>query len=357
MVTPCRAHGVNALKLLPGMRSIPLADRFAFASWYALHCHFPRSAAVAARKQAVRARIVARLRAQGPCDPRPIERVEGISAAEFKRDYVRPGRPVLIANVAADWPASRRWTFEFLREYCGNEQVKITQKDGVRTEERIGDKEYSHEMPFREYIDQLLNHGKTYLRFSSLLEAFPELLKDLDLAYLKSLRSSRRGAWLQAFIGGQGTYTPFHAAITSGIFINIVGRKRWILIPGHYNAVVNPSEYPVEIVHTAVDARHPDLDAYPGYDCIDRFESIVHPGDLLYFPPWMWHYVENLDHTIGLRYGYATLRDALVGSLGMTYVRAAAAKPSLISNALVTLTRRDIRNREDRLLAPAIIED
>jgi hypothetical protein len=262
-----------------------------------------------------------------------------------------------LEGAAADWTCSKRWSFEFLREYCGNELVKITQREGVTTEARKGDKEYSDEMPFREYIDQLLNNGKTYLRFSSLLEAFPELLKDLDLSYLKSLRSSRTGAWVQAFIGGKGTRTPFHAAITSGIFVNITGLKRWILVPSHYNAVMNPSPYPSEIAHTGVDATNPDLEAYPAFDCIDRIETIQRPGDILYFPPWMWHYVENLEHTIGLRYGFATLRDALVGSLGLTYVRAFAAKPSLLANAVTTFLRRDIRNREDRLLAPALIDD
>jgi lysine-specific demethylase 8 len=340
------------------MRTIPVSDRTQFAFWYALHCHFPASQGVARRKDAVRRRVVRRLQAQGARRPIPIDRVRDISPAEFKRRYVRTGRPVIIEGVAADWTCSRRWTFDFLRDYCGDELIKITQREGVTTEARVGNKEYSHEMPFREYVDQLLNHGKTYLRFSSLLEAFPELLKDLDLAYLKSLRpSSRTGAWVQAFIGGKGTKTPYHAAITSGIFVNISGRKRWQLIPSHYNPIVYPSERPVEIVHTTVDAWAPDLDAYPGFDCIDRIEAIQEPGDLLYFPPWMWHYVENLDHTIGLRYGFATLRDALVGSLGLTYVRGVAAKPSLLSNALITFTRRDIRNREDRLLAPAVIDD
>jgi hypothetical protein len=345
------------MKLLPDMIRIAPADRLAFGLWFALHCHFRDSRAIAAKKNAVRGRIARRLQAQGKRPPRPIERVKDITPADFNQRYVRTGRPVLLEGAASDWPCSRRWSFDFLREYCGDESVKITQRDGLRTEERRGNKEYSQEMPFRDYMDQLLNHGKTYLRFSSLLEAFPELLKDLDLGYLKSLRSSRRGAWVQAFIGGKGTWTPFHAAITSGIFVNIAGRKRWQLVPSHYLPVLNPSQAAAEIIYTDVHAWEPDLGAYPAFDCIDRIEFVMNPGDILYFPPWMFHFVENLDHTIGLRYGYATLRDALVGSVGLTYVRAFAASPSLLLNAWATLSRKDIRNREDRLLAPALIDD
>lgn len=344
------------MKLQEGMRSIPLVDRARFSFWYALHSHFVGSRAIERRKEAVRSRIVERLLAQGPRRPMEINRVRDISPEAFKRDYLIPGRPVLIEGAASDWVCSRRWTFDFLRDYCGDEIVKITQRYGITTEEMRGDKEYSQDMPFREYMDQLLNNGKTYLRFSSLLEAFPELLKDLDLAYLKSLRSGR-SAWVQAFIGGKGTRTNFHCAITSGIFINIVGTKHWRVIPSHYNPVLNPHPRPQELAHTAVDPWDPDLEKYPAFDCIDQFDFIQRPGDVFFFPPWMWHYVENLEHTIGLRYGFASLRDAVVGSLGLTYVRAFATNSSLFSSALATLRRRDLRNREDRLLAPAVIDD
>jgi hypothetical protein len=338
------------------MRTIPARDRAEFDGWFLLECRLGGDERVAARKERVRRRIVSRLQAAGPRAPTPLERVTKLSPGDFKKHYLDPGRPVLIEGAAREWTCCRRWTFEFLREYCGDEVVKITQRRGVTTEAPVGDKEYSHEMPFREYVDQLLNGGKPYLRFSSLLEAFPELLEDLDLKYLKKMRSSS-GAWVQAFIGAKSSRTPFHAAMSEGIFINIAGVKRWVLVPSHYNAVMNPNTQPSEIVHTNVDAFSPDLDAYPGFDCIDRFEAIQRPGDILYFPAWMWHYVENLEHTIGLRYGFASVRGAFVGSPGLTLVRALVAKPSLLSQAYATYVRRDTRSREDRLLAPALIDD
>jgi hypothetical protein len=344
------------MKQPPGTPRIPFADRAAFDVWYALRCHFPHNATIRRRKRAVRDRILQRLQQGGPRPRRSVDRVRNISPQEFKQRFLRPGIPVLIEGAARDWACSRRWTLDFLREYCGNEMVKITQRDGLTTAPRVGDKEYSHEMPFREYVDQMLEYGTHYLRFSSLLEAFPELTRDLDLDYLKQLRSAR-GAWVQAFIGAKGSRTPYHAAIASGIFINVVGVKRWELVPNYYNAVIDPCPRPSEVIHADLNAFEPDLERWPAYDCADRIEVIQEPGDVLFFPPWIWHYVENLEHTIGVRYGFATLRDALVASPAMTYVRIFAAKPSLIANALVTLTRRDLRNREDRLLAPALLDD
>ena len=211
---------------------------------YALHCHLRRNLYVEKLKNRQRLKIVSGLKAKGRIVP--VDRVKDISASDFRRLYLDPGIPVLLESAAKSWPCSSRWTFEFLREYCGNQPVKITQREGVTTEKPVSDKEYSHEMLFREYLDQYMHDGKTYLRFSSLLESFPELLQDLDLSYLKQLRSSHRGAWVQAFVGAKGTKTPFHAAISAGIFINVVGIKRWKFIPAHYNAILNPSPNAME---------------------------------------------------------------------------------------------------------------
>lgn len=345
------------MKLLPHMRAIPAADRAAYDFWFTLQCHLGPVPAIVERKEEVRRRVVQRLQQQGPRDPLPVDRVRGISPEEFKRRYFLPGIPVLVEGAAKDWACSKRWTFDFLREHCGHERIKITQFKGLGLEPRKGDREFSDEMLFEEFIDQLLNQGKTYLRFSSLLEAFPELIQDLDLQYLKKMRCTRSGAWVQTFIGGKGTKTLFHNAITEAIFINVQGRKRWQLVPAHYNAVMNPSPEPAEYNHCAVQAFEPDLEAFPAYDCIDRFEVVTEPGDLLFFPAWMWHYVENLDHTIGVRYGWASLRAALTGSPTFTYIRAFAARPSLLSTAWTTYVKRDIRAREEKLLAPAVIRD
>ncbi len=328
----------------------------AFDGWFLLACKLRGHQQVAEQKEQVRRKIVRFVQSGGPRRPTPIERVANLTPRDFKQNYLRPGKPVLIEGAARNWNCCRRWTLEFLRDRCGDEIVKITQRRGVTTEAPIGDKEYSHEMPFREYVDQLLNGGKPYLRFSSLLEAFPELLEDLDLGYLKQMRSSS-GAWVQAFIGAKASRTPFHAAMSEGLFINVLGVKRWVLVPSHYNAIMNPDTRPSEIVHTGVDALAPDLDAYPGFDCIDKYEVIQQPGDILYFPAWMWHYVENLEHTIGLRYGFASVRGAWVGSPGLTLVRALVAKPSLFAQAYTTYVRRNTRSREDQLLAPAVIDD
>jgi ribosomal protein L16 Arg81 hydroxylase len=65
-----------------------------------------------------------------------------------------------------------------------------------------------------------------------------------------------------------------------------------------------------EVFCTAVDAWEPDLHAFPALDRIDVLEVIQEPGDILHLPAWMWHHVENLEHCVGVRYGYPNLREA-----------------------------------------------
>jgi hypothetical protein len=345
------------LLLTKDMNRIALADRARFGALFALHCHFRESRALSHRLQRLRHKIARQLQQKGPTEAQQVERVRDITPQEFKRRYVLPGRPVLLEGAASDWACSRRWSFEFLREHCGDQIVKIVQRAGLATEEPVGDKEYSHEMAFRSYVDQLLEHGKTYLRFSPLLETFPELLQDLDLRYLKSLRPTFSPAAVQTFIGGKGTQTPFHCALSPGLFVNVAGVKHWKLIPCHYTAIMNPSQHASEAIYSELDPWSPDLQMYPGFDCITPLEVIQHPGDILYFPSWMWHHVKNLEHSIGVRYGSMNIHSALFGSPAFTYVRTFAARPSLLKTAYATFRRSDIDTREEGLLTPGLIDD
>src|SRR5690242_1995496 len=44
----------------------------------------------------------------------PIDRRERLSRREFTEEYLRPRRPVVIADAAKDWPALRLWNHDYL---------------------------------------------------------------------------------------------------------------------------------------------------------------------------------------------------------------------------------------------------
>src|SRR6185369_3439023 len=140
------------------------------------------------------------------------------------------------------WPLSERWTFaEFDRRF-GGETIKLIQRKGVAADDEVVEgREFSEEIGFGAFLKQALEGGQKYMRFSPLFERFPELLSDFDHSYFRGMVGNSLGMSFQCFIGGRGTFTPLHNAITPFFFLNVRGSKRWALIPNHYLAVLNPS--------------------------------------------------------------------------------------------------------------------
>jgi hypothetical protein len=55
----------------------------------------------------------------------PIEKRTGLTREEFIENYLKPSRPVVFTDLAKDWPAVQKWTFEWLRENHGNLDVPL----------------------------------------------------------------------------------------------------------------------------------------------------------------------------------------------------------------------------------------
>jgi len=80
--------------------------------------------------------------------------------------------------------------------------------------------------------------------------------------------------------------TALHCAAESNHFFQITGSKKFTML--------NPDQSP-ELAffndNLLQNAVAPSLHLV---DCLPRFEVYIHPGDLLYIPPWWWHQVKNL---------------------------------------------------------------
>lgn len=58
----------------------------------------------------------------------PIEKRSGLTREEFISEYLKPKRPVVFTDLAKDWPAVNKWTFDWLRENHGDIQVPLFDK-------------------------------------------------------------------------------------------------------------------------------------------------------------------------------------------------------------------------------------
>jgi hypothetical protein len=344
------------MQLLPGMRRIPARYRLAYNASFAAEHFLKRSTRVRALRQAAQDRIVANVRAGGPGRTITVERRTDLGPKEFRRSYLRKGIPVVLAGEAAAWPLMTRWGFGIFREKYGDETIKLVQREGLTDDDFVFDKEYSEEIRFADFLDLVRSGGRKYMRFSPLLEQFPELMRDFDHRFFTRMIGRTIGARLghsfQLFIGGTGTITPFHNAMTPFFFTAVDGTKRWSLIPNHYLAVLAPRADGFQYNHSEVALDLSNSDQYPGLESIEHLEAVLEPGDLLYVPSWMWHAVANESPAIGVRCGFMYLPGMIREGATLTFLRIFAGDPNVFKWLYYSYIKTDLPDRTDMLITP-----
>jgi hypothetical protein len=146
---------------------------------------------------------------------------------EFYAKYILKSQPVVLRGFAAQWPCIGKWDLNFFAREYGNTVSLINNNRGLVRKDEEGNFE---RLLLKEYIAGLKKGSKRYLRFSPIILENTELMDDLDVPQLKYASGyADPRADFQLFIGGKGTYTPLHCAFPSNLFVQIMGRKKWIL--------------------------------------------------------------------------------------------------------------------------------
>jgi hypothetical protein len=236
--------------------------------------------------------------------PRPlIERRSGVGREEFLASYYSQNKPVVLTDVCDRWPAVKRWDENYLVEKLGDVQVEVMAGRDRDSDYELNADSHKTKMSFAEYVAWVRSTSNSNDRY---LVANNGLLSkeegavlwddfDLDPRYLKP-DPSRQSAFL--WYGPGGTVTPLHHDSSNILFTQVMGRKKFIMIPTleiHrvYNNVA---------VYSDVDPLNPDLDQYPAFEGIERVELEVGPGDALFIPVGWWHHVSSLDTSISISF-------------------------------------------------------
>lgn len=243
------------------------------------------------------------LKKSGPGEITPIDRRSNLSIEEFKKEYVRTGKPVVLEGAAAEWGSVKHWSFDYFKNLHGQDQVIMV--------DQLKMGEPALKITLNQIIDGIREGKGHYYRFYPLLERHPEHLKDFDYKWLRKRRNKM--TWLEAFqvfIGGDESVTPLHNANQGNLFVQTHGEKKWILYPHYYTPIIDPSpvrnvyrEAPSRKKNGAFDPFNPDFETpYNLYKYIDGYSAHLKPGDVLWNPPFYWHTVKNIGESIGVGY-------------------------------------------------------
>jgi hypothetical protein len=237
------------------------------------------------RRQSVLKRQLREAERSGEQEVRSVERRSDLGLEEFRARYQEPGIPVVFSQKARDWNCSKIWSLDYLTQQFGKDLLPI-------------DHSFSY---LKEVLTALKRGESKVLRFYSLIQRHPELMADLDMNFL--LQHRNPGAifdqGFQAFINNENSEpTALHHANDANLFIQVQGKKRWVLYPSHLTSALQPaplkSEYRVQRPDSAFDPFAPDYDAHPVYRYLPRYEVTLEPGDVLWNPPYVWHAVKTL---------------------------------------------------------------
>lgn len=216
----------------------------------------------------------------------------------FPNEFYCKTRPIVFRGLAKEWGCCKKWDFDFFKERFGDSEVIIDNQEGFNRNTEM------FKTSLREYFERYYNDPQKYLSFCQLIHKENDLLKELDWNVLNKLRpKTARGDNFLLFMGGNSCSTPIHSGMSSNFFVMVHGSKKWRIFPKEYFSLLDIESNDRTHTFSRVDIDNPDPVTHPDFNLIPRYEFVLNQGDVLFNPPWLYHSVQNLTNSVGLRYG------------------------------------------------------
>lgn len=244
----------------------------------------------------------------------PIPTVNSITPEEFRRRYYLPMKPVIIKDIAKQWPAYNKWDWEYFRSLVGDKKVGLYNniKSDAYTPVNTAD-DYK---TFGEYIDMVSQGPAAWRIFLfNIFDHAPDLVK--DFTWPEELMKGFVKKYPMLFVGGQTSITHMHFDIDLSHILHtqFVGRKRVLLFPhGEQHKLYRK---PWEVLSMADFSNYYDPEKsklnthdFPATQLAEGYDVIMEHGDTLFMPAGYWHHMEYLDS------GFAMSLRAMQPSIG-----------------------------------------
>ncbi len=242
----------------------------------------------------------------------PVDRVDTISGEEFQQRYYKPMKPVVISNLAKDWPAYHKWDWQYFKQIVGDKRVGLY--NNVKSDAYTPINTADDYKTFGEYID-MISQGPAGWRIFlfNIFDHAPQLTE--DFAWPEHLMKGFVKKYPMLFTGGATSITHMHFDIDLSHIIHtqFAGRKKVLLFP--YEEQHKLYRKPFEVLSLADFSNYykgtgkPDYDQFPALKLANGYEVVLDHGDTLFMPAGYWHHMEYLDS------GFAMSLRALQGSV------------------------------------------
>ena len=234
-----------------------------------------------------------------------VERCGGLRADQFLERHYAANRPVVLTGEMVGWPALSRWKPDYLKAKVGSTTIEY--QGGRATDPRFERDKDAHRRraPFDAFIDMIAQPGAgndaymTAYNSGQNQEALQVLHEDLGFLH-KFLSPDPAQPQGMMWIGPAGTLTPLHHDLTNNFIAQIVGRKRFKLLPASEAGKVYNDEH---VFSSLPDLEGPiDAHRFPRLAGARMVEVVLEPGEILFVPLAWWHQVRALDFSVTVTY-------------------------------------------------------
>lgn len=239
-----------------------------------------------------------------------VDRVENISPEDFKKNYYNTMKPLVITDMAKQWPGYNKWNWDYFIDIVGDKEVGVY--NNIKSDAYTPINTADDYMKFGDYLKQV-KQGPLGLRIFlfNIFQHAPQLVKDFTWpdAYAKGFVKK----YPMLFVGGQGSITHIHFDIDmSHIFhTQFMGKKRVLLFP--FEEQHKLYRKPWEVLSVADFTNYYDkfdYENFPATKLAKGYEVILEHGDTLFMPAGYWHHMEYIES------GFAMSLRAMQSDLG-----------------------------------------
>ena len=227
-----------------------------------------------------------------------VRRLERPSRNEFLDDIVPRQQPVVITGGMRDWSDVPLWSVERFAEGHGSRAVDTQLRWGPQYGQ------VCHEtMQLDRFIELMRRgeaQGKRGIMLARPFSDFPELESRMrSPEYLPDGR--RTNQFL--FLTPAGFVSALHYDVCHNLLALFCGRKRVLLVPPRYaGQLYHPPLWKRHFWSSPVDAEHPDLERYPAFAHVPRYECVLEATEMLFIPGGWRHHVRGLEESIAVAF-------------------------------------------------------
>ncbi|MBV4358052.1 cupin-like domain-containing protein [Pinibacter aurantiacus] len=248
---------------------------------------------------------------------KPVIKVASITPEEFKNEFYNGMKPIVITQLAKQWPAYEKWNWDYFTQAVG--EVEVGVYNNVKSDAFTPINKADDYMKFGQYLD-LVKKGPVELRIFlfNLFQHAPDLVNDFD--WPEDLMRGFVKKFPMLFVGGAGSVTHMHFDIDLSHILHtqFAGRKRVLLFP--FEEQHRLYRKPWEVLSFAnfenyFDPQKSklDLNKFPEVAKARGYEVILEHGDTLFMPAGYWHHMEYIDS--GFAMSLRALQSSVVGKL------------------------------------------